>query len=105
MEALYAEAMKGAKGLKARIKRLVELRNRDGYMAEWSARGSGYLLVENHCPICTAATACRGFCSSELELFSTVLGPGVAVTRVEHLIEGARRCAYEITARKGAHSR
>jgi predicted ArsR family transcriptional regulator len=97
MEATYAEAMKGAKGLKTRIERLVELRNRDGYMAEWSARGNGYLLVENHCPICAAASACSGFCRSELDLFSKLLGPGVTVTRVEHLIEGARRCAYAIT--------
>jgi predicted ArsR family transcriptional regulator len=100
MEATYTEAMRGAKGLKARIVRLVELRNRDGYMAEWSARGKGYLLVENHCPICAAATACSGFCRSELELFSKLLGPGVAVTRVEHLIEGARRCAYAITPQR-----
>jgi predicted ArsR family transcriptional regulator len=97
MEATYAEVMKGAKSLKARIARLVELRNHDGYMAEWSARGNGYLLVENHCPICAAATACSGFCRSELDLFSKLLGPGVTVTRVEHLIEGARRCAYAIT--------
>jgi predicted ArsR family transcriptional regulator len=97
MEAQYAEAMKGATGLKARIKRLVELRTRDGYMAEWTTRRNGFLLIENHCPICAAATACVGFCRSELELFSKLLGPGASVNRVEHLIEGARRCAYEIT--------
>jgi len=100
METNYAEAMKGAKGLKTRIERLVELRNRDGYMAEWFARDNSYLLVENHCPICAAATACSGFCRSELELFGKLLGPGVNVTRVEHLIEGARRCAYEITPQR-----
>jgi predicted ArsR family transcriptional regulator len=105
MEAQYAEAMKGAKGLKARIKRLVELRNRDGYMAEWTTRDGGYLLVENHCPICAAATACIGFCRSELEMFSKLLGPDVTVTRVEHLIEGARRCAYEITANSSPKKR
>jgi predicted ArsR family transcriptional regulator len=100
MEATYTEGMKGAQGLKARIQRLVELRNRDGYMAEWSARGKAYLLVENHCPICAAATACSGFCRSELELFSKLLGTDVSVTRVEHLIEGARRCAYAITPQR-----
>jgi len=96
-EAAYSEAMQGAKGLRGRVERLVELRNRDGYMAEWSPRGRGFLLVENHCPICAAATACNGFCRSELELFAKVLGPGVSVKRVEHIIDGARRCAYEIT--------
>jgi predicted ArsR family transcriptional regulator len=97
METAYAEAMRGAKGLRGRVERLAELRSRDGYMAEWSRRGRGFLLVENHCPICAAATACNGFCRSELELFTKVLGPGVSVKRVEHIVEGARRCAYEIT--------
>jgi predicted ArsR family transcriptional regulator len=105
MESQYAEAMKGARGLGARIKRLVELRTRDGYMAEWTPRAKGFLLIENHCPICAAATACVGFCRSELELFSKLLGPGVTVTRVEHLIEGARRCAYEITPIRCGRSR
>jgi predicted ArsR family transcriptional regulator len=100
LEAAYVEAMLGAKGLRGRVQRLVELRNRDGYMAEWSPKGSGFLLVENHCPICAAATVCSGFCRSELELFAKVLGPGVNVKRVEHIVEGARRCAYEIGPQK-----
>ena len=37
--------------------------------------GKGVLLVEHHCPICTAASACAGLCSSELELFREVHGP------------------------------
>jgi len=99
-EAAYAEAMQGARGLGGRVERLAELRNRDGYMAEWAPRGRGFLLVENHCPICAAATACNGFCRAELELFTNVLGPGVSVKRVEHIVEGARRCAYEIVPQK-----
>ena len=52
--------------------------------------------VENHCPICAAARVCQGFCRSELALFREVLGPEVAVERVEHILAGARRCAYRI---------
>jgi predicted ArsR family transcriptional regulator len=52
--------------------------------------------VENHCPICAAARACQGFCRSELALFEMLLAPA-RVVRVEHLLEGARRCAYRIT--------
>jgi predicted ArsR family transcriptional regulator len=100
MEAAYAETMQGAKGLRGRVERLAELRNRDGYMAEWSPKGRGFLLVENHCPICAAATVCNGFCRSELELFAKVLGPAVNVKRVEHIVEGARRCAYEIVPQR-----
>lgn len=53
------------------------------------------MLVENHCPICAAATACAGFCRSELETFRAVLS--AEVERSEHILAGARRCAYRIT--------
>jgi predicted ArsR family transcriptional regulator len=59
-------------------------------------------LVENHCPICAAATACTGLCDGELDLFRQVLGPGVEVVREEHLLAGARRCAYRIERSQGA---
>jgi predicted ArsR family transcriptional regulator len=75
---------------------LAEIRAREGYMAGWQKDGKGFLLLENHCPICAAARACQGFCRSELDLFRHVLGPDVAVERVEHILLGARRCAYRI---------
>jgi len=60
------------------------------------------LLVEHHCPICTAASACAGLCSSELDLFRDVMGPAVRVERTQHLLAGDRRCAYRMTrAREG----
>ena len=93
----YAGALSGATTLGARVARLVEVRSHEGYMAEWRADGQGFLLLENHCPICAAATACQGFCRSELDLFRDVLGPGTAVERIEHALAGARRCAYRIT--------
>ena len=56
-------------------------------MAESRAEGDGYVLIENHCPICVAATACQGFCRSELDTFREVLGPDVSVERIEHIVE------------------
>lgn len=105
MRDTYRNALSGAKGLQQRIARLAAIRRHEGYMAEWKADGDDYLLVENHCPICAAATACTGLCHSELNLFNEVLGPEVAVTRVEHIVEGARRCAYRITCRTRDHRR
>lgn len=93
----YAAAMEDAAGVEERVARLAALREREGYMAEWRREGGGWLLVENHCPICAAATACQGFCDAELRVFRDVLGPGVEVERVEHAVAGARRCAYRIT--------
>jgi predicted ArsR family transcriptional regulator len=83
--------------LKEKLKRLARIRTEEGYMAEVTPEGHGrYLFVENHCPICAAATACQGFCANELELFQAVLGEGVAVERLEHIVSGERRCAYRV---------
>ncbi|MBI1199351.1 MAG: MarR family transcriptional regulator [Phenylobacterium sp.] len=95
----YTAAMAKAESLEARVTRLSEIRTAEGYMADWSPDpGGGFLLVENHCPICAAAAACQGFCRAELDVFRQVLGPGVEVERVDHLLAGARRCAYRITS-------
>ena len=96
---VYRARLAGAGGLREKAKRLADLRSAEGYMAELQRDQAGFLLVENHCPICVAAKACQGFCRSELQLFRAALGPAVAVERSEHLVAGARRCAYRITAR------
>ncbi len=57
----------------------------------------GYLLVEHHCPICEAATACSGLCAAELDVFQAALGEGARVERVQHLLSGDERCVYRVT--------
>jgi len=97
--AAYALAMEGAADLRERATRLTMIRSREGYMAELKEEGDGYLLVENHCPICAAAATCQGFCRAELSVFQETLGTEAQVTREEHILSGARRCAYRITPR------
>ena len=82
--------------LEERIAKLTEIRSREGYMAEYSKDEDGYLFVENHCPICAAATSCQGFCSGELNVFRFVLGEKVAINRLDHIVSGDRRCSYRI---------
>lgn len=95
--AAYSQAMAGAETLEARLRILADLRTREGYMSEVErADDGGWLLSENHCPICIAASACQGFCRSELDLFRDALGPQAQIERVEHIIAGARRCAYRV---------
>lgn len=86
--------------LERRVAALAALRRDEGYMASWSHKGDGLLVVENHCPICDAATACQGLCGAELALFQAVLGPDVSIERTEHILTGARRCAYLIRRRR-----
>jgi predicted ArsR family transcriptional regulator len=96
-EAGYRKALAKADTLEQQLERLAEVRAAEGYMAEWTRTSEGaYLLIENHCPICAAASACQGFCRSELALFQAMLAPA-KVERAEHILAGARRCAYLVT--------
>nr|WP_295921951.1 metalloregulator ArsR/SmtB family transcription factor [uncultured Dyadobacter sp.] len=93
----YMNETDGAVHLEDRIARLAGIRDQEGYMVEYMKDAEGYLLIENHCPICAAATACQDFCRYELNTFQAVLGDGVDVRRVDHILAGARRCAYRIS--------
>ena len=79
-----------------RVRALAERRTAEGYLAEMTTDGDDLLLIEHHCPICSAATACQALCRSELQLFSEALGASVTVTREQHLLSGDTRCAYRI---------
>jgi predicted ArsR family transcriptional regulator len=94
----YAERIRPTDSLEKKLKELARVRTEEGYMAEVGSEKDGsYLFVENHCPICAAANSCQGFCSTELDLFRSVLGEGVVVERQEHIVSGDRRCAYRVT--------
>ncbi len=93
----YASRIPPSAPLSKKVQLLAQVRAEEGYMAEVRRDGSGFVFIENHCPICAAATACQGFCATELDLFRTTLGPGVTVERAEHILSGDRRCAYRIT--------
>jgi predicted ArsR family transcriptional regulator len=95
-QAAYAARIEPNAPLGRKLQQLARVRTEEGYMAEVKRDGRAFLFIENHCPICAAATACQGFCSTELELFRTVLGGDVSVERAEHIIAGDRRCAYRI---------
>lgn len=96
-EARYQAALTDCASLPERVARLAALRTEEGYMATAEQTDCGaMLLVENHCPICAAATYCQGFCRAEKKAFETVLGDGTTVERLEHIVNGGRRCSYLI---------
>jgi predicted ArsR family transcriptional regulator len=94
----YQAQLQPLRSLAGRLRRLAQLRATEGYMARVERAGRDWLLIEDHCPICAAARACQGFCRSELALFQACLAPWARVTREEHLLAGARRCAYRVCA-------
>ena len=100
--AAYSRRLGRRASLERRLQALADARSEEGYMAEVRREGAKeFLLIENHCPVCSAARACQGLCASELQVFQAVLGADVEVTREDHILAGARRCAYRVSARPG----
>lgn len=93
---LYQSAVNAEKGLEDKVQALVRVRTEEGYMADYQETEEGFLFIENHCPICSAAKSCQGFCRSELEIFQGLFAGVAEVERLEHILQGARRCAYAI---------
>lgn len=98
--AAYRKAVGAQASLGRKLMALARIRTREGYMASLVRKTQdSFLFIEDHCPICAAAAACQGLCRSELAVFQAVLGDDVIVERTEHILAGARRCAYRIEKR------
>ncbi len=94
----YRQHLAQCDSLESKLHKIVALREQEGYMAELEQDKHGFILIENHCPICKAATRCPSLCQSELSVFQTLLGNETNVERTEHIINGQRRCVYRIKA-------
>lgn len=92
----YRLALADRYGVEEKLKKLAEIRCDEGYMATVEQESDFFWLLENHCPICAAATKCTNFCRSELQLFQRLLSEVATISREEHIVEGARRCAYKV---------
>lgn len=93
----YTSELNTATTISERVKRLADIRTREGYMVVIAQDGEDWLFCENHCPICSAAKTCTKLCTNELWVFQEVLGPDVNIVREEHILSGARRCKYRIS--------
>ena len=98
-EKTYVPQIARGKSTKSRLEQLARMRSQEGYMAEVRKDGpDAWLLLEHHCPICSAARTCSGICREELKLFQRVLGKDVRVERASHILAGAERCAYRVVS-------
>jgi DeoR family suf operon transcriptional repressor len=89
----------GKRTLGAKVAELTRILDEDGYLASWEKVEPGvYRIVEHNCAIWAVAERYGQACTSELEFIRTVL-EGADVERVQHMIAGARRCAYEVRSR------
>jgi len=94
---IYKDRLRRCSSTRERLANLIAYRSEEGYMAELGEDDKGNLLViENHCPISCAAQSCSEICDGELKMFGTVLGTDVTVERIEHMVQGDRRCVYRV---------
>ncbi|MFS8884841.1 iron-sulfur cluster biosynthesis transcriptional regulator SufR [Synechococcus sp. H70.2] len=101
----------GSGSLTERLERLVQLRQAEGYMAEYypypadlaapiAAEGSKhyveqYVFVEHHCAIAQIAQRFPSICGHELEMFAAAL-PDCRVERLTWQVKGEHQCGYWI---------
>jgi DeoR family suf operon transcriptional repressor len=82
--------------LGAKVAELTRILDEDGYLASSERVAPGvYRIVEHNCAIWAVAQKYGQACTSEIEFIRAVL-PGTQVERVQHMVAGARRCAYEV---------
>lgn len=89
----------GAGSLQERVAKLVELRQAEGYMAEWHPvdpdaqdGASSYIITEYNCAISQIAETFPSVCGNELEMFALALQG--KVERTHWLVNGEHRCGY-----------
>lgn len=95
----------GDGSLSERVAKLAELRQAEGFMAEYypvdegSSSNPEYILVEHNCAISSIAHSFPTMiCGHELELFAIAL-PDCVVERIHWVVEGQAHCGYRISPR------
>jgi predicted ArsR family transcriptional regulator len=93
------------RSLAGKVAELTAILDEDGYLASFERLGRDrYLVVEHNCAIAAVAGRYRQACTSELEFIRTVL-PDAEITRVSHIANGDRRCAYDVRRRRSGADR
>lgn len=91
--------LQGKRTLGAKVAELTRILDEDGYLASWEKVEPGvFRIVERNCAIWAVAERYGQACTSELDFIRAAL-EGADVERVQHMIAGARRCAYEVRTR------
>ena len=83
--------------LEKRLQRLVELRRREGYVADYQPCQDrrGWLLTAFHCSVGRIAEQFPVICSQELQLYRSIF-PDCHVERVHWIQEGDHHCGFRV---------
>ena len=87
----------GSGSLNVRLKKLIELRKQEGYLAELnlSSDGSSWYLNAFHCSIRNIAQEYPIVCDQELQLIRNVF-PDCDVQRVQWRLENGHSCGFQV---------
>jgi DeoR family suf operon transcriptional repressor len=103
-KALEYHEQVGKGSVQERVAKLVEIRQTEGYMAEWYVLKPNklqisiepqFILVEHNCAISNVAESFPSVCGHELEMFAAVL-PDCVVERTHWINDGEHQCGYLI---------
>ena len=95
---IYREKI-GSGEINERLEKLVELRNKEGHLAEFSQSNDGsssWYLNAFHCSIRGIAEKFPIVCDHELELIRQIF-PDCFVNRIKWRIESGHTCGFTIT--------
>ncbi len=94
--AIYRQNI-GSGSLPERIERLVDLRRRDGYVADFrrDSEGKGWVMSEFHCSVMRIAEQFPQVCDQELQLIRHTF-PDCLVDRVQWRLEGGHSCGFRL---------
>jgi len=81
--------------LQQRLDRLVELRRQEGYVAECSPDGDGWVISEFHCSVMRIAQQFPCICDQELQLLRQTF-PDCQVERVHWRLEEGHSCGFRL---------
>lgn len=95
----------GNGSLQERMANLVQLREAEGFMAEFHSVDScssieeSFIFIEHTCAISNVAESFPSVCGHELEMFAAIL-PDCTVERTHWLNNGEHRCGYLMKAQE-----
>ena len=88
----------GVGSLQQRLERLVELRRREGYVAECCSDGDSWVISEVHCSVMRIAEQFPCVCDQELQLLRQTF-PDCQVERVHWRLEQGHSCGFRLSPR------
>ena len=88
----------GEAPLEERVRALVDLRSREGYVSDMAPAqdGRGWCISEFHCSVQRIAEEFPAICDQELQLIRMTF-PDCQVERVHWRLEGGHACGFRIT--------